>query len=556
MIGVVARDAERAAVSEFFELFKTPWEFWCRDGRYDVVIRADDACDHGLAPLVIVYGAHATKFDDEMKRPPEMERRNATLFWDGGRFPVYGRCATFSPNGDPRLIVADGRDSAAWMIRKSGTTFVRVGYELFREVRLLLTVGQPAECASVPTLEQHIGFLRETIVGAGLPLVEIPPVPEGHRFMAVLSHDMDHPSIRLHRFDHTTLGFLYRAVVGSLIDLFGRRRSAGTLWRNWRAAATLPLVHLGLAKDFWSQVDRYRDIEQGLGSTFFVIPFAGCSGRTADGQASPRRASAYGVADIADQLGPLRGPECEVGVHGIDAWCDSASGSDERECVARVTGHTVKGSRMHWLFFDEQTPARLERAGFSYDSTFGYNETVGFRAGTMQAFRPMTADRLLELPLAIMDTALFYPARGNLAPKAARETVWRLVEEAERSGGALVINWHDRSLAPERLWGEFYIALVDGLKRRGAWFPTGSQAVGWFEQRRSAVFNSVRRDGNSVLIKASARRVPGLPGLTIRIHAPRSSEDRPTCPQRFRAFRDVAFEEASDARIAFDAACA
>ena len=31
MIGVVAHDAERAVIREFFELFKTPWEF-CRPG--------------------------------------------------------------------------------------------------------------------------------------------------------------------------------------------------------------------------------------------------------------------------------------------------------------------------------------------------------------------------------------------------------------------------------------------------------------------------------------------------------------------------------------------
>ena len=44
-----------------------------------------------------------------------------------------------------------------------------------------------------------------------------------------------------------------------------------------------------------------------------------------------------------------------------------------------------------------------------YDSTIGYNETVGYRAGTTQPYRPLAASRLLELPLHVMDTALFYP---------------------------------------------------------------------------------------------------------------------------------------------------
>ena len=42
MIGVVAGEPEHAAVAEFFELFKTPWEF-CRPGkRYDVLLCSND----------------------------------------------------------------------------------------------------------------------------------------------------------------------------------------------------------------------------------------------------------------------------------------------------------------------------------------------------------------------------------------------------------------------------------------------------------------------------------------------------------------------------------
>ena len=34
MIGVIAKTHERRAVEEFFELFKTPWEFYCKDQAY------------------------------------------------------------------------------------------------------------------------------------------------------------------------------------------------------------------------------------------------------------------------------------------------------------------------------------------------------------------------------------------------------------------------------------------------------------------------------------------------------------------------------------------
>jgi len=46
MIGVIAQAAERGVVEEFFQLFKTPWEFY-REGRsYDVVVvTADEVPD-------------------------------------------------------------------------------------------------------------------------------------------------------------------------------------------------------------------------------------------------------------------------------------------------------------------------------------------------------------------------------------------------------------------------------------------------------------------------------------------------------------------------------
>jgi hypothetical protein len=552
MIGVAARAEDRGIVREFFELFKTPWEFCRGNGRYEVLIHAGTAFDHQPAKLVIVYGSQATAFDYRTNTLPGPPRHSTTLSSDGDRIPVYGSCVPLPSDGrPPHLVLEDTREPVVSVTCKAGTTVVRVGYDLFREIRFLLMTGQPAVHAGIPTLERHIAFLRNLIISAGIPLVEIPPIPNGYRFIACLTHDVDHPSIRLHRFDHTMFGFLYRAVVGSLTNVCRGRAQPRTLWRNWAAALTLPLVHLGLAKDFWSQFDRYLEIERGLGSTFFVIPFKNYPGRTVDGQASRIRASSYGVSDIADQVSTLRAAGGEIALHGIDAWLDSAKASEERELVSLVTGASTTGVRMHWLFFDERASARLDEAGFTYDSTFGYNETVGFRAGTMQAFKPLTARRLLELPLTIMDTALFYPSHLNLTAEAAKPVVWRLVDDAERYGGALTINWHDRSLAPERLWGGFYGDLVDELKRRAAWFPTATRAASWFSQRRSAVFDSVRWEGPSVRIRASAGRHPDLPGLTVRVHTPSAlGGDGTALWQRRGRLTDLTFGNALDAQVA------
>ena len=62
-------------------------------------------------------------------------------------------------------------------------------------------------------------------------------------------------------------------------------------------------------------------------------------------------------------------------------------------------------------------------------------------------------ERLMELPLSIMDSALFYPDRmDRLQPDAMHRRAVRSWRTRRRFGGTVVINWHDRSLAPERLW--------------------------------------------------------------------------------------------------------
>ena len=92
---------------------------------------------------------------------------------------------------------------------------------------------------------------------------------------------------------------------------------------------------------------------------------------------------------------------------------------------------------------------------------------MGYRAGTTQAYKPLEASRLLELPLHVMDTALFYPAYLGPSPRQARTLLSRMVDNAVQFGGCLTINWHDRSIAPERLWDGCYRDLVQELKSRG-----------------------------------------------------------------------------------------
>ncbi len=97
---------------------------------------------------------------------------------------------------------------------------------------------------------------------------------------------------------------------------------------NWLAVLKLPLFIWGWRKDFWREfADRYRELGTGAPFDVFHHPLQESPGNGADGAAPAFRASGYGAQDIADVISALAADGHEIGLHGIDAWADSAKGS-------------------------------------------------------------------------------------------------------------------------------------------------------------------------------------------------------------------------------------
>ena len=153
-----------------------------------------------------------------------------------------------------------------------------------------------------------------------------------------------------------------------------------------------------------------------------------------------------------------------------------------------------------------------------------------------------------------MDTALFYPSHLGLTGSAARAQIHRIESDFARFGGCFTINWHDRSLAPERLWGAAYCDLLDSLTERGAWFATASQAASWFRMRRSARFECDSTDPSIVRIRIAAEQPDQLPALLLRTHSI-SGEVKPAGSKRETEFLDRPIKSSLDFRIDRMAAC-
>jgi hypothetical protein len=444
-------------------------------------------------------------------------RQGAVLKVGETSLPVYGELLTLIASYRGTACVAAGTEIAGVRVEMEGATVIRLGYDLFDEVRHLLSTGQPVKYAAIPTLEIHIRMLREWMLAAGVSFFEIPPAPAGRDFFVCLTHDIDFIGIRQHLLDHSMWGFLYRATVGSLCSFLRGRLAFSRLVRCWLAAATLPMVYLRLMEDYWEPFAWYLRVEKGLPTTYFLIPFKRRIGEKVPGRNAARRATAYDVTDMPRWTQVLQAEGCELGVHGLDGWHSVEKGRAELRRVTKVTGKSTAGIRMHWLLQDEQTPGVLEQAGYDYDSTCGYNETVGYKAGTGQVFRPLNAQTLLELPVHIQDGALFYPQRLHLTEAEATTRCETLIDDAGRFGGVLTLLWHDRSHGPERFWGGFYARLVEQLKSLNTSFGSAAEVVSWFRSRRSVRFETVETPtGTRLRLTAGGDKVQ--PPLRVRIY--------------------------------------
>jgi hypothetical protein len=517
-IGIICEERQKPAASEFFELFKVPWEFCVNERVYDVVITAGHTDVIPPARLLIVFGPERKSCDTGQVSHMNSDKRGVLVEYKGQGFPVYLETALFESSLNPVIkgLEFDGLVGVQYQL--SEQRLIRIGYDLFDEVENLLSQGQPIKHAEIPTLDMHIRMLREWIVDAEIILVEIPPQPGGFDFAVCLTHDVDFINIRDHMLDRSLMGFLTRALFPKHLRNTRSRIVWSRLLKNWLAVLSLPAVYLGFCKDTWFDMDRYMELESGLGSTYFFIALKNHPGRPMDRETPPWRAARYDVKECKPLVTKLKQGGSEIGLHGLDAWQNLQDGLKEREIITKTSDVECEGIRMHWLYFSKESPRFLEEAGFSYDSTMGYNDAIGFRSGTTQAFCLPGTSNVFELQLNVMDTALFYPDRMGLSEANALELCKGLIRTMKAHGGVLTVNWHTRSLRPERNWDSFYMELLDILKIGRVWFATANEAVNWFKRRRQIQFESVEHNDDRVRIKLGTGGQKNLTGFLLRLH--------------------------------------
>ena len=101
MIAVATNPEHRAAASEFFELFKTAWEFYRSGEEYDAVICCGIIPTDIRAGLILVYASNELSFDQQHQLQVLRQDRSEEIpSYRGWRLPVYAGLASVIANGE------------------------------------------------------------------------------------------------------------------------------------------------------------------------------------------------------------------------------------------------------------------------------------------------------------------------------------------------------------------------------------------------------------------------------------------------------------------------
>ena len=286
-----------------------------------------------------------------------------------------------------------------------------------------------------------------------------PPRWGGARFAVALTHDVDTP------WKWTRLG-VKGAAARVKSDLVGGRVRSSL--RELRGLAGAPLHKASGTDPFWS-FDRILSDErrQGASSTFFLM---------ADHAHEHDGPSGEQYEELRPRLvETLLEGNAEVGLHGsYSAAEDPARISAEKRSLEELAG-SIQGQRYHFLRLDpHRNLGQLEEAGFAYDSSLGFSDALGFRAGIGHPFRPWDFEReapheLVEVPLAAMDVTLSAERYLGLSAEEADERLTALLDWAAENGGGFAVLWHseqyDSALLPG--WDRLYKRFLEEVGRRG-----------------------------------------------------------------------------------------
>ncbi|WP_394355002.1 polysaccharide deacetylase family protein [Halorarum halophilum] len=276
------------------------------------------------------------------------------------------------------------------------------------------------------------------------------PVPDGHSFALLLTHDLDRP--------YKTYQSLYYALTEP-----ARRR--------YHLSTALP------GRNPYWQFGTMMDLEDDLGvrSAVYVL-----REQRLFRDRPPREwlsmegwqlfAGRYSLddPDVLEALSRLDEGGWELGLHGsYESPTDRERLREEKAAVEAAVGHEVLGGRQHYLNLSRpETWEHHRDIGLSYDASLGSSDEYGFQHG-YGIQRPFD-DGFVVFPLTIMEQALPDPADDF---DRAWEACEELLAEARDNGAVMTVLWHPRHFSEGDFPGHrrLYRRLIEHALDLGAW---------------------------------------------------------------------------------------
>jgi len=173
------------------------------------------------------------------------------------------------------------------------------------------------------------------------------------------------------------------------------------------------------------------------------------------------------IKPVHEDICRLKNEGMELGVHpSYYTFNDPPRLAHEVEHICEVLGERRVGGRQHFLRWHPRTWHDWEKCGLAYDSTVGFSDHIGYRAGTCVPYRPWSLElnreiNLLEIPLLAMDVTLAYYMR--LAPEESVALLLQCAERCKIVSGVFTLLWHNRSLLDPN-YGHAYQTVLSALE--------------------------------------------------------------------------------------------
>ncbi len=138
----------------------------------------------------------------------------------------------------------------------------------------------------------------------------------------------------------------------------------------------------------------------------------------------------------------------EIGLHAsYNSLYEKNAILDQKQELEKSAQIKLKSIRHHFLRFDVESVWDVHvKSGFEIDTSLGFAEYPGFRAGLARPFHPFNFNtrsryNILEIPLIIMDGTFSHYLKES--PETAWDHVLPILEQVKKHRGIASVLWHN-----------------------------------------------------------------------------------------------------------------